>query len=148
VAVKAIPDNYHTITPYLIVKGVSQLIDFMKQVFEAKELERMAGPDGTVMHAEVKIGDSIIMMGEVRSPWEPKLGSLYIYVNDTDTTYQRALQAGATSVMKPADQFYGDRNAGVKDACGNFWWIATHIDDVSPEELKKLAETDMKKQAG
>jgi len=147
-AVKPIPDNHHTVTPYLIIQGVGELIDFMKQAFEAKEIERVAQPDGTIMHAEVKIGDSIIMMGEVRSPWEPKPGSLYLYVKDTDATYKRALEAGATSVTEPADQFYGDRNAGVKDPVGNFWWIATHIEDVAPEELKRRAEASMKQKEG
>jgi uncharacterized glyoxalase superfamily protein PhnB len=143
-AVKPIPDNYHTVTPYLIVKGAAQLIDFLIQAFDGKEMERMAQPDGTIMHAEVKIGDSVIMMGETGGRWEPRPGSLYLYVPDTDATYQKALKAGATSVMEPANQFYGDRNAGVKDFCGNYWWIATHIEDVPPEELKKRAEAVMK----
>ncbi|OGC78483.1 MAG: glyoxalase [candidate division Zixibacteria bacterium RBG_16_50_21] len=147
-AAKPIPDNFHTVTPHLIIQGVGKLIDFMKQAFEAKEIERVAQADGSIMHTEVKIGDSIIMTGEVHSPWEPKPGSLYLNLKDTDATYKWALEAGATSVMEPADQFYGDRNDGVKDPCGNFWWIATRIDDVSPEELKKRAETCMKKQAG
>lgn len=144
-AVKPIPDNYHTVTPYLVIKGVAQLIDFMIQAFEGKEVERVDGPEGKVMHAEVKIGDSIIMMGEATDQWEPKPGSLYLYVVDTDATYQKALKAGATSVMAPANKFYGDRSAGVKDMCGNFWWIATHVEDVPPEELKKRAEAQMKK---
>ena len=143
-AVKPIPDNYHTVTPYIIIKGAAQLIDFIKQAFDGKELERMAGLDGKIMHAQVKIGDSIIMMGEASGQWEPKPGSLYLYVADTDVTYQKALKAGATSVMEPANQFYGDRNAGVKDPLGNFWWIATHIEDIPPEDLKKRAEAAMK----
>jgi len=145
-AVKPIPDGYHSVTPYLIVQGVAKLIDFLKQAFDAKEIERMAGPDGTVMHAEVRIGDSVVMMGEARGESKPMPAALYLYVNDTDVTYRRALQAGATSLKEPADQFYGDRSGGVKDPAGNQWWIATRKEDVSPEELARRAETYMKQQ--
>ncbi len=144
-AVKPIPDGFHSVTPYLIVQGVAKLIDFLKQSFEAEEtMARTTRPDGTIMHAEVRIGDSIIMMGEPMGKFQPMPGSIYLYVNDTDAVYKRALQAGATSMMEPADQFYGDRNAGVKGPTGNVWWIATHIEDVSPEELEKRAEAFMK----
>jgi uncharacterized glyoxalase superfamily protein PhnB len=142
--VKPIPDGYHTVTPYLIVEGVAGLIDFLKQAFDAVETERMPGPDGKVGHGEVRIGDSVVMMGEASGEWKPMPGSIYLYVNDTDATYKRALEAGATSVMEPADQFYGDRNAGVKDASGNMWWIATRKENVSPEELRKRAEARAK----
>ena len=131
-------------TPYLIVEGVAGLIDFLKQAFDAVETERMPGPDGKVGHGEVRIGDSVVMMGEASGEWKPMPGSIYLYVNDTDATYKRALEAGATSVMEPADQFYGDRNAGVKDASGNMWWIATRKENVSPEELRKRAEARAK----
>jgi PhnB protein len=109
--VKPIPDGYHTVTPYLIVEGVAELIDFLKQAFDAVEKERLPGPDGKVGHAEVRIGDSVVMMGEAGGEWKPVPGAMYLYVNDTDATYKRALEAGATSLMEPADQFYGDRNA-------------------------------------
>jgi uncharacterized glyoxalase superfamily protein PhnB len=137
--VRAIPEGYHTVTPYLIVEGASRLIDFMKQAFDAREVERMAMPDGTIRHAEVKVGDSMIMMGDAGGDWKAMPASLYLYVDDADATYRRALQAGATSLMEPADQFYGDRNAGVKDPVGNIWWIATHKEDVAPEEIKRRA---------
>ena len=140
-SVKPIPDNYHAVTPYLMVEDVDKLIEFVKQAFGAEETERIQLPDGTVNHAEVRIGDSVIMMGKARDEFGPMSSMLYIYTEDTDATYERALQAGATSVMEPADQFYGDRNAGVKGPLGNLWWIATHIEDVSPEELKKRAAT-------
>ena len=143
-AVKLVPDGLHTVTPYLVVPGVAQLIDFMKQVFDATEIRRMALPDGTVMHAEVRIGDSALMMGQAPGGYQALTASLYVYVKDTDAVYQRAIAAGATSLMAPADQFYGDRNAGVKDASGNTWWIATHLEDVSPEELARRAEAHMK----
>ncbi len=136
-AVKPIPDGFHTVTPYLLVCEVPKLIDFLKKAFGAEVTECMDAPDGTVMHAQVKIGDSFIMMGDPRGRCEPTAASLYLYVQDNDLVYNRAIEAGATSVMEPADQFYGDRNAGVKDPVGNTWWIATHIEDVPPDELRK-----------
>ena len=142
-AVKPIPDGYHTVTPYLTVQGAAKLIDFLQQAFAAQEIERMMQPDGTIRHAEVRIGDSVVMMAEARSEQAPMPSGIYLYVNDTDAVYKRALQAGATSVMEPADQFYGDRSAGVKDPSGNHWWIATHQEDVPPAELKKRAEAAM-----
>ena len=144
---KAIPEGHHTVTPYLVVEGVPKLIDFMKQVFGAEERLRMPRPDGTVMHAEVRIGDSIVVMGEPMGEWKPMPGMLHLYVDDTDSMYRRALQAGATSLSEPADQFYGDRTAGVQDPSGNRWWIATHIEDLSPEELTKRHEAVMKQQS-
>ena len=138
-AVEPIPPGYHTVTPYLLVPGVPKLIGFLKNAFGAEVTEYMEMPDGTVMHAQVKIGDSFIMMGDPRGTGEPTRASLYLYVPNTDAVYQQALEAGATSVMAPADQFYGDRNAGVKDPMGNTWWIATHIEDVPPDELRKRA---------
>jgi uncharacterized glyoxalase superfamily protein PhnB len=142
--VKPIPDRYHSVTPYLVVQGASTLIEFLKQAFEATEMFRMAQPDGTIMHAEVQIGDSIVMMGEARGECQPLSAAMYLYVEDVDAVYKRALQAGATSQMEPADQFYGDRHAGVKDPAGNHWWIATHIEDVPPDELARRAEAFMK----
>lgn len=138
--VKAIPDGYHSVTPYLVVPGVAQLLDFLTQAFEAQEVHPpMTRPDGAIMHAEVRVGDSVIMMGEPMGECPPMPGSLYVYANDADAVYQRALQAGATSLMEPADQFWGDRTAGVQDPVGNRWWIATHKEDVSPEELAQRA---------
>ena len=140
-AVKAIPDGFHSVTPYLVVPGVAQLLDFLKQTFETHEVHPpMTRSDGTIMHAEIRIGDSVVMMGEPRDELTPLPGSLYVYVSDVDAVYKRALQAGATSLTEPADQFYGDRTAGVQDPVGNRWWIATHKEDVSPEELAKRAE--------
>jgi uncharacterized glyoxalase superfamily protein PhnB len=146
-AVKPIPEGYHSVTPYLTVKGVDRLIEFLKQTFGAEEKERHLRPDGSIMHAEVKIGDSIIMMGEANEQWAPRTSCLYLYVEDTDATYKRALQLGATPVMEPADQFYGDRNAGVTDPSGNLWWIATHVEDVSAEEMEKRARQSGQKVA-
>jgi len=143
-SVKPIPDGYHSVTPYLVVPGVAKLIEFLKEVFQAKEIERFAAPDGTIMHAEVRIGDSVVMMGEPPrngQPWQkPMPATVHVYVNDVDAAYQRAIQLGAISLREPADQFYGDRSGGVQDASGNQWWISTHIEDVSPEELRKRAQ--------
>lgn len=146
-AIKAIPEGYHTVTPYLTVQGAATLIDFLKQAFDATEIHRTTRPDGAIGHAEVRIGDSVVMMAESRGEWKPMPGAIYLYVNNTDATYKRALQAGATSLMEPADQFYGDRSAGVKDPVGNHWWIATHKEDIAPEELARRAEDFMKQQS-
>ena len=139
-AVNPIPNGYHTVTPYLVVRSAGQLIDFLKRAFGGKETICTTKPDGSIGHAEVKIGDSMIMLGEACGEWQAMPCAIYLYVPDTDALYQRALQAGATSIMEPADQFYGDRNAGVKDPCGNIWWIGTRIEDVAPEEMKRRAE--------
>jgi uncharacterized glyoxalase superfamily protein PhnB len=146
-AVKPIPEGYHSVTPYLVVEGAAKLIDFLRQAFDAQETFRMPKPDGTIMHAELKIGDSMVMMGDASETWKAIPSVLYLYVNDADAVYKRALQAGATSTMEPADQFYGDRHGSVKDPAGNVWWIATHKEDVPPEELKKRAEAFMKQQS-
>ena len=136
-AVKPIPEGFHTVTPYVLVPGVAGLIDFLKQAFDAEEIHRSSMPDGTVMHALVKIGDSMVMMGEARDDWKPMPVMLYLYVKDVDAWYHRALKAGGTSVRELTDEFYGDRVGGVQDPCGNQWWIATRIEDVSPEELAR-----------
>ncbi len=137
--VKPIPEGYHSVTPYLVVNGADRLIAFLKQAFGAQEIERFQGPNGTIMHAEVKIGDSIIMLGEANEKFQARPANLYVYVPDTDAIYRRAVESGATSIMEPANQFYGDRNAGISDPTGNFWWIGTHVEDVSREEMEKRA---------
>ncbi len=141
---KPIPTGYHTVTPVLTVHGAAKLIDFLKQAFDAKETFRLPGPDGAVIHAEVKIGDSMIMLGEATDQWKPMPATVALYVEDADAWYQRALRTGATSVREPSDQFYGDRSAGVKDFAGNHWWIHTRIEDVPPDEIRKRAEVWMK----
>ena len=138
IAVKPIPDGYHQVTPYLIVEGASSLIEFLKEAFDAQ---------GTIMHAEVRIGDSVVMLSDAMGVCKPMPTAIYLYVDDVDVTYQRALQAGATSVMEPANQFYGDRLGRVKDPAGNYWWIATHIKDAPREELAQRAEASMRQQS-
>lgn len=134
--VKPIPDGFHSITPYMVVRGARELIDFLKRAFDATEVRRSERPDGAIMHAQLRIGDSPLMLGEGGEQWKPMPCSIYLYVKDTDAVYNRAIAAGGKSLMAPANQFYGDRNAGVTDPSGNQWWIATHIEDVSEEEMK------------
>jgi PhnB protein len=148
-AVKPIPEGYHTVTPYLIIGGANKVIEFLKRTFDAKELERMETPDGRVMHAEIIVGDSRIMVGEPGGNYQAMPAGLYVYVSDVDAVYRKAIEAGGTSLSEPADQFYGDRNGGVKDPAGNIWWIATHKEDVAPEEMRRRMQAAMaKRQSG
>ncbi|MEW6691795.1 MAG: VOC family protein [Pseudomonadota bacterium] len=139
-AVKPVPDGYHTVTPSLSVRGAAGLIEFMQQAFDAEVQDCLMRPDGAVGHATLKIGDSIVMLGEVMGEWPPMPASLYLYVDDVDATYRRALKAGAASVMEPADMFWGDRHSGVRDAWGNVWLLATHVEDVPGPEINRRAE--------
>jgi PhnB protein len=139
------PADYHTVTPYLSVPDAQSLIDFMVKVFDAKEREMIRNAQGQIRHAEVQIGDSIIMLGATSSTHLTATATLYVYVDDADARYQRALAAGATSISEPANQFYGDRHAGVKDTNGICWWIATHFEDVPPDEMARRAKAAMEK---
>lgn len=142
-AVKAVPEGYRTVTPSLVVKGAAKLIDFLKEAFGAEESFRMPTPNGEIMHAEVRIGDSVVMLNDAMRQ-APTNSSLFLYVNDADATYRRALKAGASSVSEPTDMFWGDRVAQVSDHFGNFWSIATHKEDVAPGEMEKRAAAAMK----
>ena len=135
--VKPIPQGYHSVTPYLIVNGAPRLIDFIKHTFNAEERERVMAPGGVVSHAELKIGDSIVMLADSTGEYKPTLSQVYVYTEDVDKVYSRALEAGAISVREPKNQFYGDRSASVRDAFGNVWGIATHVEDVPPDELQR-----------
>jgi len=137
--VKPIPDGHHSVQPYLIFKNCGEAIAFYMKAFSAKEIFRMASPTGGTGHAEIQIGDSIVMMAD-ESPqmdafsaehFQGSPVSLLIYTEDCDAVYASALAAGASSLREPADQPYGDRMSGVKDPFGYKWWIATHIKDVS-----------------
>jgi PhnB protein len=142
-SVKPIPDGYHTVTPYLIVDGASAAIDFYKKAFGAEELERHGGPGGKIMHAEIKIGDSRVMLAdefpEMGHRGPKSLGGtatgMCLYVRDVDTVWNRAVAAGATIVKPLANQFYGDRSGMVQDPFGHRWNVSTHVEDVSPEEM-------------
>jgi len=136
--VQFIPPGYHTITPYLIVSGLPGTISFLEKVFDAKTtVAPMLRPDGSIMHTELQVGDSRIMMAEATEQWRPMPSSIFLYLPDCDAIFKRALAAGATSLMEPADQFYGDRMGGVLDHSGNQWWIATHVEDVTPVEMER-----------
>jgi PhnB protein len=143
--VKPIPEGYHAVTPYLIVRDAARAIEFYQRAFGAKELFRMAGPGGRVEHAELQIGDSRVMLADespemgARSP--QSIGgtpvTIHLYVDDVDAVTQRAVGAGAQLMRQVADQFYGDRNGSVADPFGHMWWISTHKEDVPPDEMKR-----------
>jgi PhnB protein len=143
-AAKPIPDGFHTVTPYLVVEGVDNLIDFLKRAFSATEIFRHRGPNGKTGHAEVRIGDSVVMLGEASERAKATQSMLYLYVNEIDTTFKQAIQAGGKSIVEPMDMFYGDRSGGLSDAFGNQWWIATHIEDVSEEEMGRRMKAQSK----
>jgi PhnB protein len=136
-AVKPIPEGFHTVTPYLVVDSVERHITFLKAAFDAKERFSHKGPEGKIAHAEVTIGDSIVMIGGARGDWKAIPAMIYLYVPDCDATFKRAIAAGAKSMQEPADQFYGDRNGMLTDPCGVQWGIATHKEDVSAEETAR-----------
>lgn len=139
-SVKPRPAGYHSVTPYLVVARVRELMAFLKRVFGAVEVFPPMTDDGKVVHAELRLGDSVVMMAEASDEWKPMPGMLHLYVEEeVDAVYRRALDAGATSLREPADQFYGDRSATVRDPCGNVWSIANHIEDVPPAELERRA---------
>ena len=125
-----LPDQ-RSVTPYLHVAGAAGCIDFLKQAFGAEEVARYQSPDGIVHHAKMRLGDSVLEMGEAHGQYPAMPANLHLYVADTDAMFKRALAAGATSVREPVDEPYGDRCGGVRDPFGNTWWIATHIRDVA-----------------
>jgi PhnB protein len=146
--VKAKPDGYATVTPYLIVEDASEVIDFVTKSFGGQERFRMQGVNGGVGHAEIQLGDSVIMLADSAES-EGNLNMpamIHLYVDDCDGAYQAALAAGATSTQEPDTKFYGDRNAGVKDRFGNIWFLSTHVEDVPPEEMEKRAAEWAKQQ--
>jgi len=144
-ATKPIPDGYRTATPYLIIKGAADAIEFYKKAFGATELLRMADPQGRVGHAEIKIGDSVIMLADEH----PSMGyrgprslggssvSILLYLPDVDDVFARAVKAGAKAQRAVANQFYGDRSGTLEDPFGHVWTVATHVEDVAPEEMKR-----------
>ena len=145
--VQAIPEGYHSITPYLVIRKAADAIDFYKKAFDAVELYRMAGPDGGIAHAEIRIGDSPIMICDEN----PQMGAqspqalggspanLFLYVEDVDAAFRKAVGAGASATMPPEDMFWGDRYGKITDPYGHEWSMATHIEDLSPDELQERA---------
>ena len=151
----AIPAGYHTVTPYLTLNDCARAIDFYKRAFGAQELMRMDGPPGKIGHAEIKIGDSVIMLadempgGGNRAP--KSLGGttagVFLYVKDVDASYRQAVEAGASADMPPADMFWGDRYGRLTDPFGHSWSMATHKEDVAPDEMRKRMQQQMAKMA-
>jgi PhnB protein len=135
--VSAIPKGHNSVCPYLTVSDAKVVIDFLKATFSAETLLAMPGPNGAIMHAELRIGDSIVMVGSAMGDTKPMPGQAHCYVENVDAVYEKALTAGATSLRVPTDMFYGDRISMVKDKAGNIWAISTHKEDVSSEELAK-----------
>lgn len=144
-SVKPIPEGHHTVTPYLAVKNAAQALDFYTRGFGATETYRLTLPDGRVGHAEIRIGDSIIMLADEFPEYGGKapetLGgspvNIHLYVEDVDVFFKRALAAGARERKPVTDQFYGDRSGQLEDPSGHLWWVATHKEDVAPDELQK-----------
>jgi PhnB protein len=153
--VKAIPDGYTAVTPYLTLRNAAAAIEFYKKAFGAEEHVRMAGPDGKIMHAEIRIGGAIVMLGEEN----PEMGGyspqalngttagLMVYTENVDQAFERAVKAGAKAITPPADMFWGDRYGNLVDPFGHKWSLATHVRDVSPEEMQKAQAEWMKQQA-
>ena len=135
--VEYMPSGYHTITPYLVVNGAERLMTFISDVLDGSEITRMQGPDGRIAHAEMRVGDSVVMLADTPASGEETSTMLHLYVPDSDATYRRAMQAGATSLREPQDEFYGDRMSGVQDSTGIKWYFATHVEDVSAEEAQR-----------
>ena len=146
--VQPVPEGYRTVTPYLSVDDASAAIDFYQRALGAKERVRMSGPGGAIMHAELELGDSRVMLSDPFPQFTPRppkeLGgtsvSIFMYVEDVDAAFKQATDAGATSEMEPDDMFWGDRFGSLRDPFGHSWQLATHIEDVAPEEMDKRAE--------
>jgi PhnB protein len=154
--VKPIPDDFHSLTPALVCRNAAQAIDFYKKVFGATELVRMPGPDGKIMHAELQIGDSRFFLGEPMTkapaaapePGAINLMSIYLYVEDVDAVFGRAVAAGARVDMPLQDMFWGDRSGRITDPYGQQWGIATHKEEVAPEEMRRRRDAFFAKAAG
>ena len=146
--VKPIPDGYPAVIPYLMVSDAERFVAFLSTVFGARVTEQLKRPDGKIGHTEVRLRDSMIMLSEAAPPEHPATPvMLHFYVEDVDATFKCAVQAGGTVVAEPANQFYGDRSGGVKEPSGNTIWIATHVEDVAPDELRRRAAQAMAKKA-
>ena len=137
--VRPVPPGFHTVTPYLAVHCATELLAFTQAAFGAEPSEVVRDGEGRVRHAQVRIGDSIVMLGEVPADQTPYPATLYLYVEDVDAWFRRAVEAGGAVLEEPEDKFYGDRTAAVQDAQGNRWYMATHVEDVPEDELRRRA---------
>ena len=142
--VQAVPPGYQTVTPHLTINGAAEAIEFYKKAFGAEERSRAPAPDGKIMHAEIKIGDSIIMLNDAMGGFPANQSSLHLYVPDADALWKRATDAGAKVAMPLADQVWGDRYGALTDKWGNRWSSATHKEDVPPQEMEKRMQEAMK----
>lgn len=140
-SVKAIPEGYNNVIPYLVTKHADKVIEFAQKVFDAKVDHVSKLENGIIMHATIHIRDSAIMLSEGSERHPATTGMLYIYVDNVDEVYKKGLEAGGESMREPTNEFYGDRSCGLKDAGGNQWWAATHVEDVSDEEMEKRQQT-------
>ena len=143
-AVKPIPEGYATFTPYYVVEGASDFIEFLKKAFGAQEIYRFPAPGGKLGHAEVRVGTSVVMLADTTAEYGASRMNAYLYVPDVDATYKKAVAAGAQSKREPSNQFYGDRVATVMDRWGNTWSIGTHVEEVSPEEMERRMKAQKK----
>lgn len=137
--VNPVPKGFHTITPFLAVKGAETMLHFINEAFGGTDLKIMHHDNGKVMHATIRIGNSIIMASDSNNNSQEFPAMLYLYVDDVDAVYKKAIKAGGESLREPTNEFYGDRSAGIKDEWGNQWWVATHIEDVSEDEINRRA---------
>jgi uncharacterized glyoxalase superfamily protein PhnB len=133
----AVPDGYTTVTPWLISRDTARLIDYVKEAFAAEEVSRLTSPQGRIEHAEVRIGDAMVMMFDAGPGWPPTPGFLRLYVPDADEVHRRAVAAGGVSVTEVTHLFFGDRVGRVRDPLGNVWWIQARVEEVSPQEMER-----------
>jgi PhnB protein len=143
-SVQAVPEGFHTVTPFLMVDNAAGLIEFIKKAFDGKQMFRMDDDNKKIMHATVSIGNSIIMLCDAMDDMPVQNAMLYLYLENVDDVYKKALQAKATSVHEPTNEFYGDRAGAVKDEWGNTWWIATKVEDVELAELERRSKEVLK----
>ena len=134
IEVSPIPPGFHSVTPYLMVADVTGYLDFLRKAFDVQVTRQYEGPDNTIAHVEVRLADSIIMICDGLARHKLMPAALYFYVTNVDTVHKQALDAGATSICEPRNEFHGDRVGAVEDGWGNIWWLATHVEDVSDEE--------------
>jgi PhnB protein len=147
-SVKSIPEGFHTITPYLHVKDIKNMIGFLTHAFDAKTIQTSKLANGTILNAQMQIGDSMIELSEVQGDFQPMPCAIHLYVEDADAVYAKAVEVGAMGVMEPSTQFYGDREAFVIDPANNHWYIATRVENVSEEELQKRMKEFMEETNG